>query len=196
MNNETKNDDLETAATEAEEATTQIAAEDISELEQVKRELADAQERAKENWDKVLRATAEVANIRARAVKDVENAHKYGLEKFAEEILNVVDSLEHGIEAANKTAEQEGLKAIYEGMELTYKLLISTLEKFGIKQINPIGEKFNPSQHEALSMQETADCAPNHIMFVAQKGFIQYERVLRPATVIVAKEAAKKNMDN
>jgi molecular chaperone GrpE len=181
-----ENENLNTTS-DVEETTTEIAAEDISELEQVKRELADAEERAKDNLDKALRAMAEVANIRARAAKDVENAHKYGLEKFAEELLNVVDSLEHGLEAVSKASEQDGLKALHEGMELTHKLLISILEKFGIKQINPVGDKFDPAIHEALSMQETSECAPNHVLFVAQKGFMQSERVLRPARVIVAK---------
>lgn len=186
MNKETKNEDLD-ATPEAEEVATEIAAEDISELEHVRRELADAEERAKDNLDKALRAAAEAANIRSRAVKDVENAHKYGLERFAGEILNVVDSSEHGLEAASKLANPEEFKAVLEGIELTHKMLISTLEKFGIKQINPVGEKFDPAQHEALSMQETTECAPNHILFVAQKGFMQHERVLRPARVVVAK---------
>ena len=193
MERKTKIDeiDLELEAVAAEtktvEAISELVGEDSNEVEKLRAELADAQEKIKDNWDKVLRATADVANIRARAAKDVENAHKYSLERFAKEIINVVDSLERGIDAAANIASGENLQALYDGVDLTYKLLMSSLEKFGIKQVNPIGEKFDPAQHEALSMQETSEYAANHVMFVAQKGFTQHERVLRPARVVVAK---------
>ena len=149
-------------------------------------ELEEARRKAAENWDLFLRTRADAENGRRRAVIDIENAHKYGIEKFARELLGVVDSLDHGL--ASHPEEEKGLR---EGMELTYKLLINTLEKFGIHLLNPLGESFDPMRHEALSTQVNNDVEPNKILIVVQKGFTLHDRLLRPARVIVSKAEAE-----
>ena len=163
-------------------------------ISQLQANLITAENKAAENWELLLRTKADEENTRKRARLDVENAHKYGIERFARSMLNIVDSLERGIElssANNNEQDQDTLnnvvKGLKEGMDLTFKLLLDTLEQFGIKMLNPLGEIFNPVQHEALSMQEQSNCAPNTILLVVQKGFIMHDRVLRPARVIVAK---------
>lgn len=149
-------------------------------------ELDETRKKAAENWDLFLRARADADNQRRRAMLDVENAHKYGIEKFAREMLAVVDSLDHGLMA---TSKEEGDKGLREGMELTHKLLLDTLDKFGIKQVDPIGETFDPLRHEALSAQIKDDEEPNKILMVVQKGFTLHDRLLRPARVIVSRKS-------
>lgn len=148
--------------------------------------LEEARRKAAENWDLFLRARADADNIQRRARLDIENAHKYGVEKFAREILSVVDSLDHGLAAAD-SSETQSAKSLREGMELTFKMLLSTLEKFGIHQINPVGEVFDPARHEALSTQASRDIEPNKVLIVVQKGFTLHDRLLRPARVIVSR---------
>lgn len=154
-------------------------------INKLKEELEATKKKSDENWDLLLRAKAEVENVRRRAKLDLENAHKYSIEKFAKEILNVVDSLERGIEIID--VEDVSLRAVKEGMELTYKLILDTLEKFGITVIDPKGEEFDPKKHEALTMQETDEVEPNKVLKVIQKGYMQHDRILRHAKVIVAK---------
>jgi len=147
-------------------------------------ELEKANATANDNWDKLLLAKAEVENIRRRTQKDIEKAHRFSVEKFAKEMLPVVDSLEMGLAAADESeAETTALK---EGMELTYKQLISSLEKSGVVQVNPIGDAFNPDLHQAISMVPSPDHEPNSVMQVFQKGYTLNDRLLRPAMVIVA----------
>jgi len=158
---------------EAEEGAVDLAAE-----------LEKANATANDNWGKLLLAKAEVENIRRRTQKDIEKAHRFSIEKFAKEMLPVVDSLEMGLAAANESeAETTALK---EGMELTYKQLISSLEKSGVVQVNPIGDAFNPDLHQAISMVPSPDHEPNSVMQVFQKGYTLNDRLLRPAMVIVA----------
>ena len=145
-----------------------------------------AQQALADAHDKLLRSKAEAENIRRRAILDVENAHKYGVEKIARELLNVVDSLEKGMEAATGSGEEQ-IANMREGMELTHKLLLATLEKFNIRQVDPQGQMFDPKFHEALTAQPSGDVKPNTILTVIQKGFVIHDRVLRPARVIVAK---------
>ena len=156
------------------ESQDQDSQEKIQALEE---KLATAQEA-------VLRTRADMENMRRRAQKDLENAHKYSLEKFARELLGVVDSLEKGLEASS--GQEKVAKAIHEGIELTYKLLLSTLEKFSICVIDPLDKPFDPAQHEALAMQYS-DKPVNTVIQVVQKGFTQHDRVLRHAKVIVSK---------
>jgi molecular chaperone GrpE len=158
-------------------------------LSQLQADLIAAEHKAAENWELLLRTKADEENARKRARIDVENAHKYGIEKFARSMLDIVDSLERGIESANNLAEEssEAIKSLKEGMGLTLKLLLNMLDQFHIKMLNPIGEVFNPVQHEAISMQQQENTAANTILLVAQKGFVLHDRVLRPARVIVAK---------
>jgi molecular chaperone GrpE len=147
-------------------------------------ELVAANERADENWEKVLLAKAEVENIRRRTQKDIEKAHRYSVEKFAKELLPVVDSIEMGLAAASESSSD--VSAIKEGMELTHKQLLSSLEKSGIEQINPEGEVFNSELHQAISMVPSPDHNPNTVMQVFQKGYSLNGRLLRPAMVIVS----------
>ena len=134
----------------------------------------------------MLRSLAEAENIRRRASLDVENAHKYSIEKIARELLNVVDSLESGLGTITEP-DQTQLQHLREGMQLTHKLLLDILEQFQIKQINPIGEPFDPKKHEALTTQPTEELEPNMVVVVVQRGYSIHDRILRPARVIVSK---------
>lgn len=145
-------------------------------------DIDELQARADENWDKYLRAMAELENLRKRAARDVENARKYSLEPFARELLAVRDSLEMGLSAAAE-ADADTLR---EGSEATLKLLSSTMEQFGIAELNPEGEPFDPEQHEAMMMQPSAESEPGTVLTVYQKGYALNGRLLRPARVVVA----------
>lgn len=154
----------------------------VSELEQLQAELAEAQAKAAEGRDQALRAMAELENVRRRAARDVENAHKYALEKFAAELIGVKDSLELGLGLPNASAED--LRA---GSDATLKLLAKAFEKAGVVEVVPEGQPFNPEFHEAMAMVPSADQAPNTVMNVVQKGYSLNGRLVRPARVIVAK---------
>ena len=151
--------------------------------------LEDARAKADSHWDQLLRSNAELENARRRAKQDVENAHKYALEKFAQELLPVKDSLEMGLAAAN--SDDEAVKVLREGTELTLRMLSSALEKFGIKEIEAQGAAFNPELHQAMAMQESAEHPANTVMVVMQKGYQLNDRLLRPAMVVVSKGAPK-----
>ena len=152
--------------------------------------LAAAEARAQENWDQLLRARAEQENLRRRTERELENAHKYALERFAQELLPVRDSLEMGLAAAGAEAAQS--EKLREGTELTLKMLVNAMDKFGIKEINPLNEPFNPDLHQAMAMQESAKAAPNTVITVMQKGYLLNDRLIRPAMVMVAKAANEK----
>ncbi|MDB6095797.1 MAG: hypothetical protein JWM09_75 [Francisellaceae bacterium] len=154
-------------------------------IENLNKELEVSKSKVDENWNLFLRAKAETDNIQRRSRIDLENAHKYSIEKFARELIMVADSLERGLETTN-LVDPSAIN-MHKGMELTYKLFLDTLEKFGIKVTNPQGEEFNPAFHEAISMQTSDEVSPNSILNVVQKGFMLHDRVLRPARVIVAK---------
>ena len=139
---------------------------------------------ADENWDKYVRAAAELENVRKRATRDVENAHKFALERFCTELLAVKDSLEMGVAAADKADAQ----SLLEGKEATLKLLAATMERFGVVELDPEGEPFDPQQHEAMTMQPSADLEPGSVLTVFQKGYALNGRLLRPARVVVASE--------
>ena len=136
--------------------------------------------------DQLLRTLAESENIRRRASRDVENAHKFAVEKLLNGLFPVLDSLEKAVETANQT---EGAEAIAEGVELSLKMFISTLESSGVAQIDPLGEPFDPQQHEAMAMVPNPDAEPNSVMEVMQKGYLLNERLVRAAKVIVTKAA-------
>ncbi len=153
--------------------------------------LQDAQAKADEYWNQLLMARADLSNVQRRAERDLANAHKYGVEKLALELIPIKDSMELGMAAVAEGDEQdEGRAKIREGMELTLQMFSGVLEKFGIKEVNPQGEKFNPEFHQAMSMQETSDFAPNTVMAVFQKGYVLSDRLIRPAMVVVSKAAA------
>ncbi|MBD8164199.1 nucleotide exchange factor GrpE [Erwinia persicina] len=132
-----------------------------------------------------LRAQAEIENIRRRTEQDVEKAHKFALEKFANELLPVIDSLERALEVADKTNPE--LASMIEGIELTMKSLLGAVRKFGVEVVGDINVPFNPEVHQAMSMMESEDVAPNHVMMVMQRGYTLNGRLLRPAMVAVAK---------
>ncbi|EOX3118406.1 nucleotide exchange factor GrpE [Vibrio cholerae] len=165
------------------------AADEIDEKEakiaQLEAALLLSEERVKEQQDSVLRARAEVENMRRRSEQEVDKARKFALSRFAEELLPVIDNLERAIQAAD--GEVEAIKPLLEGVELTHKTFVDTIAKFGLKEINPHGEAFNPEFHQAMSIQESAEHEPNTVMFVMQKGYELNGRVLRPAMVMVSK---------
>ena len=138
--------------------------------------------------DMALRIRAESDNVRRRSEQEIDKARKYALNKFAEELLPVIDNLERAIDMADKN--NEATKAMMEGVELTLMTMTSTVGKFGLKVIDPQGEAFNPEFHQAMAMQESADFAPNSVMAVMQKGYGLNGRVIRPAMVMVSKAAA------
>lgn len=137
---------------------------------------------ADENWDKYLRAVAELENVRKRAARDMENARKFALERFATELLAVRDSLEMGLQAA----EEANAADIIEGSKATLKQLSTTMERFGVTEVDPQGEPFDPTLHEAMTMQQSAEVEPNTVLTVFQKGYTLNGRLLRPARVVVA----------
>lgn len=150
---------------------------DAAESEPVDAELAKVK-------DQLLRTIAESENIRRRASRDVENAHKFAVEKLLNDLFPVLDSLEKAVEAATQT---EGAQAIAEGVELSLKMFVATLEKSGVAQIDPLGEPFDPQHHEAMAMVPNPDAEPNSVMEVMQKGYVLNERLVRAAKVIVTK---------
>jgi molecular chaperone GrpE len=145
--------------------------------------LTAAESKAQESWNNYLRAIAELENVRKRAQRDVENAHRYGLEKFAQELLGVKDSLEMGLEAGSNA----DARSLLEGKEATLKLLKRAFEKFNVSEIDPRGEPFDPQLHEAMAAQESNTAEPDSVLQVVQKGYQLNGRLLRPARVIVAK---------
>lgn len=165
-----------------------------AEIEELKNELAEAQQKAQENWDKALRAQAEMENMKRRTQKDLEDAHKFALTGFAKELLPVMDSLELGLLAA--TGDSDDVKKFREGNELTLKQFETVFAKFNIVVVDPKGEPFNAEQHQAMVMQEVADAAPNTVVNVFQKGYLLNGRLLRPALVVVAKAVEKPAPDN
>ena len=147
------------------------------------KKLEEANQVISDQKDAVLRAAAEEQNVRRRAERDVENAHKFALEKFAGDLLAVVDTLERALEAPSS----EGDQAMREGVELTLKMLLDALKKHGLEQVDPTGEPFDPQEHEAMSMQPNPDMEPNTVMAVFQKGYKLNGRLVRPAMVVVSK---------
>ena len=174
---------LEEAVEAAEEENLADLSDEERKIVELEKALEDAEAKAAENMDLALRTKAEAENIRRRSENEVSNARKYAIEKFAEELLAVVDSLEQGLQAK---AEHEESKAMKEGMELTLKMTLSTLNKFGVEQLNPIEEVFDPQLHEAMTMVPSPDHEKNTIIDVFQKGYSLNGRVIRPARVVVA----------
>lgn len=146
--------------------------------------LNSAEKKAEENWDLLLRTKAEMENLKRRTQIDLENAHKYGIEKFVSELLPVMDSMELGLAAEEASAE-----SLREGMSITLNMVKQMFEKFNIKMIDPANEKFNPELHQAMSAQPTDEVEPNTVIAVMQKGYLLNERLVRPAMVMVSKAA-------
>lgn len=186
QNNQQVEEQVEAQAEEVQAEAVQ--SEDVDAIEHIARleaELAEAKDTIEGQKDSVVRAAAEVDNIRRRAAQDVEKAHKFALEKFANELLPVIDNMDRAIEFADK--ENEAIKPVIEGVELTVKSFTDALAKFNVEVVNPQGEKFNAEFHQAMSMQPNADVEPNTVIAVMQKGYTLNGRLLRPAMVMVSK---------
>lgn len=163
---------------------TEIAEQEPT-VEALQEQLAQAEKKAQENWDKAVRAQAEMENMKKRTQRDLEHAHKYALESFAKELLPVLDSLELGLQAA--TGDSQEVEKFRVGSELTIKQFESVFAKFNIVAINPMGQPFNPEQHQAMAMHAVEGAQPNTVVNVFQKGYMLNGRLLRPAMVLVAK---------
>lgn len=190
-NEEPKSPDLEmtdsaSAAADAELQTEQ--SESLSETEQLKSEIEALQQQLAEAKDQSLRAVADSQNAIRRAEKEVENARKFALERFATELLPVVDNLERALDVADNSNEL--VKAITDGVALTHKSFIDVLSKFQLVQVNPVGEPFDPQLHQAMTMVENPDVEPNTVISVMQKGFTLNGRLVRPAMVVVSKASS------
>ena len=156
--------------------------EAIARVQELEAQLAET---AKKEQDLLLRTRAEIDNIRRRTEQDVEKAHKFALEKFAKDILNTIDNLERAL-ATPKNTEEESVKALFDGVELTLKELLATVARFGVEPVGAVGEAFNPDLHQAISMQPAEGFESNQITTVLQKGYLLNGRVIRPAMVMVA----------
>jgi molecular chaperone GrpE len=158
----------------------------LVEMERLKQELAAAEERAKNHWEQYLRALADVDNVRKRAAKDLESTRQFAVEKFAQDLIAVKDSLELGIASFQKEgADKADVASLIEGKNATLRLLAKAFEKAQIEEINPEGAAFNPEQHEAM-MTQPSDAPPNTVLAVVQRGYQLNGRLLRPARVVVA----------
>ncbi len=180
--NENLMDDAEIISDEKNSETTEPALDHPSHTE-LEEKLTLAEQKAHENWDKAKRAEAELVNVIRRAENDVKNAHRYGVEKLLNSLFPLMDSLEQAL----LLAQNAGDAAMQEGLDLTMKLFLDTLAKFDVVQLNPVGEAFDPHQHEAMGMQEAPGVAPNQVTAVFQKGYRLSDRVVRPARVMVSK---------
>lgn len=148
----------------------------------------EAVARAADAQDQLLRARAEMENVRRRGEREVEKARKFALEGFFQELLPVRDGLEMGLQAADDSSAEAG--KLREGVDLTLRMLDAAMAKFGLKEVNPMGQPFNPELHQAMAVQESADHAPNTVIAVYQKGFVLNDRLIRPARVVVSKATA------
>jgi len=155
----------------------------LVELERLQQALAESEDRARNHWEQYLRAVAELDNFRKRAQRDIEAASRYGLEKFLADLLPVQDSLELAVQNAGKA----DARSLAQGQEATLKLLAKALEKVGIVPIDPLGERFDPTRHEAMLVRESDTAEPDSVLQVVQPGYELNGRLLRPARVIVAK---------
>lgn len=168
----------------AENAQDQTA--DESQLIEVLQRLAQAEVLIMHQKDEVLRVQAEMQNLRRRTELDVEKAHKFGQEKLSSELLGVMDNLERTIQVSTDQ-ENESVKVLLQGVELTLKSFVDCFRKFNIEQIDPLGAPFDPQQHQAMMMQENPTVEPGTVTAVMQKGYLLHGRVIRPAMVVVAR---------
>ncbi len=189
-------DTADASETQDETSNDEVAADDTGLTDEDGVESADAEDgdsasletQVEELKEALIRSQADLQNVRRRAERDVENAHKYAVEKFVKDLLAVLDSMDRALELAETT---EGFDAaMLEGTQMTHKLLLDTAAKHGVEPINPVGEAFDPQEHQAMSMVESADHEPNTVMAVMQKGYKLEGRVIRAAMVMVTKAAS------
>ena len=189
-------DTADASETQDETSNDEVAADDTDLTDGDGVESSDAEDgdsasletQVEELKEALIRCQADLQNVRRRAERDVENAHKYAVEKFVKDLLAVLDSMDRALELAETT---EGFDAaMLEGTQMTHKLLLDTAAKHGVEPINPVGEAFDPQEHQAMSMVESADHEPNTVMAVMQKGYKLEGRVIRAAMVMVTKAAS------
>lgn len=189
-------DTADASETQDETSNDEVVADDTGLTDEDGVESADAEDgdsasletQVEELKEALIRSQADLQNVRRRAERDVENAHKYAVEKFVKDLLAVLDSMDRALELAETT---EGFDAaMLEGTQMTHKLLLDTAAKHGVEPINPVGEAFDPQEHQAMSMVESADHEPNTVMAVMQKGYKLEGRVIRAAMVMVTKAAS------
>lgn len=175
----------------AEEASGEVSGEaDAPVLDNAQLGLAlqDAEAKADEYWNQLLLAKADLSNAQRRAERDVQNAHKFGVEKLVQALLPIKDSLDMGLTAAHEQGAD--ITKVVEGIEITAQMFAQALEKMGVEELNPQGEKFDPEFHQAMTMQDEADVAPNTVLTVFQKGYKLSGRLMRPAMVVVSSAAS------
>lgn len=160
----------------------------LSELELLNAQVAELQAQLAAAKEAQLRFAAEAENTRRRIERDAQSTAKYGSEKLVSQLISIADTLEFGLQAAATPGAE--VKTLAEGMDMTYKQLMAVLEKNGVRQENPVGQKLNAAAHLAVSTIESAEVPPNHVVSVMQKGYKLHERVIRPAMVVVAKAPA------
>ena len=184
---------------EQNEATEAVAEENVAAEQSAEPEMSEVeslQAQLQEQQEQVLRVQAEMQNVRRRAEIDVEKAHKFALEKFVKELLPVADSLEKAVESTEGQQDaSEMVTSIREGVEMTLDLFRKSLAKFNVEQLDPVGEPFDPQQHEAMSMVPAPNAEPNSVVAVVQKGYLLNGRVVRPAMVMVAKAEDSPKID-
>ncbi len=190
MSNEEHNNEQPVEPIEGEVTNEEIEAElnanlDADEITALKAELEAKEAELAAVKDQAMRTAAEAQNVKRRAEKDVENAHKFGIEKFAKDILAVGDNLSRALESLS--ADDEATKNAHEGVSLTLKTLLDTFGKHGLVEIDPVGEPFDPNLHQAMSMVDAPDAEPNSVVAVMAKGYTLNERLIRPAMVMVSK---------
>lgn len=188
MSNEQASQEMENGQEQHEQA--QVDAADVVDTrdERITELEAQLQEAAQRERDSVMRARAEADNIRRRAEQDVEKAHKFALEKFSNELLPVIDNLERALDLADKSNPE--LTSMIEGIELTLKSMLDVVRKFGVEQVGEVNVPFNPEVHQAMTLMESEQHEPNHVMMVMQKGYTLNGRLIRPAMVAVSKAKA------
>ena len=185
-------ENLDLQETKAEEMSTEEVTD--ATLGEALKKLVDAEEVASRANDDLLRVQAEMQNLRRRSEQDIEKAHKYSQEKFSTELLSVMDNLERALAAA-ANHEDDTVKAIYEGVDLTLKSFTDCFNRFHIEAVDPMGEPFDPQIHQAMTIIENAEVEPNTVIEVMQKGYTLHGRVIRPAMVVVSKEPEHETKD-
>jgi molecular chaperone GrpE len=178
------NEEIDNTQVENNQPDVEAAETDTVEIKDTEALLEDARNKADEHWNELLRAKAEMENLRRRQARDLENAHKHALDKFVSELLPIYDSMELGLNAAS--GENASLEGVREGLEMTMKMFLSSIGKFGLEQVNPEGEAFNPELHQAVSMIPAEGVESNQVLNVMQKGYQFNGRLLRPAIVTVS----------
>lgn len=171
-----------------------MSKDELKAVERLQQELDETKSKAEENWNEYLRACAELENTKRRMQRDIENAHKFAVEKFIVELLPVKDSLEMGLDASKESGGN--IEKLIEGMELTLKMLSDAVTKFGVEVVDPVDQPFNPEFHQAMSMQESNVKPQNTVLTVMQKGYTMHGRLVRPAMVVVSKGPANPKDQN